>query len=131
MRADGLPHTPAIRVLEALACGLPVVTAPWDECDQMFTPGVDVLVGRNGREIERYLADLHGDAEFARFVGANGYQTVVSRHTCGHRAQELMAICHDLGLDTARKADLENTARSLAQVRRPAQERSRTPAAWS
>jgi spore maturation protein CgeB len=133
MRADGLPHTPAIRVLEALACGVPVVTAPWDECDQMFNPGVDVLVARDGREVERHLVALHRDAEFARFVGANGYQTVVSRHTCGHRVQELLAICHDLGADTTvRKDNLEDTASNLPQVRRPArQERSHTPAAWN
>jgi spore maturation protein CgeB len=99
----------------------------------MFNPGVDVLVGRDGCEIERHLVALQRDAEFARFVGANGYQTVVSRHTCGHRVQELLAICHELGADTtARKDKLEDTASDLPQSRRPApQEQSHTPAAWN
>lgn len=114
MRADGLPHTPAIRVLEALACGVPVVTAPWDECEQMFTPQVELLVARDGSEMARRFVALHGDPEFARFMGANGYQAVVSRHTCGHRVQELLAICRELGAGgpPARKDGLQsNSAR--------------------
>jgi spore maturation protein CgeB len=129
MRADGLPHTPAIRVLEALACGVPVVTAPWDECEQMFTPDVDVLVARDGREMERRMVALHSDPEFARFIGANGYQTVVSRHTCEHRVQELLAICRELGANEAHADELEDTASSLPQLRVPAQ--SHVPAAWN
>jgi spore maturation protein CgeB len=133
MQADGLPHTPAIRVLEALACGVPVVTAPWDECEELFTPDVDLLVGRDGRQIERHLVDLHGDPDFARFIAANGYQTVVSRHTCGHRVLELLAICRQLGAhEPKREAELEATASNLPHVRHvPRTERSHVPAAWN
>jgi spore maturation protein CgeB len=132
MRADGLPHTPAIRVLEALACGVPVVTAPWDECEQMFTPDVDLLVARDGNDMERRMVALHSDPEFARFIGANGYQTVVSRHTCEHRVQELLAICRELGANEAPRDELEHTASNLPQLRRPAQQSaSRVPAAWN
>lgn len=132
MRADGLPHTPAIRVLEALACAVPVVTAPWDECEQMFTPGVDLLVARDGSDMERHMVALHSDPELARFIGANGYQAVVSRHTCKHRVQELLAICHELGVAEADRSELQSTASNLPQLRDPAREsRSVVPAAWS
>jgi spore maturation protein CgeB len=132
MRADGLPHTPAIRVLEALACAVPVVTAPWDECEQMFTPDVDLLVAHDGSDMERRMVALHSDPEFARFIGANGYQTVVSRHTCEHRVQDLLAICHELGAAEAHRSELESTASSLPQMRGPArQSLSHIPAAWS
>jgi spore maturation protein CgeB len=132
MRADGLPHTPAIRVLEALACGVPVVSAPWDECEQMFTPDLDLLVARDGSDMERRMVALHSDPEFARFIGANGYQTVVSRHTCEHRVQELLAICHELGAGKTRGDELENTASNLQQLGGPArQSLSHVPAAWS
>ena len=30
---------PALRVLEALACGIPLVSAPWDDPDHLFTAG--------------------------------------------------------------------------------------------
>jgi spore maturation protein CgeB len=133
MRADGLPHTPAIRVLEALACGVPVVTAPWDECDELFTPDIDLLIGRDGRQVERHLVHLRGDPEFARFIAANGYQTVVSRHTCAHRVQELLAICQALGAGEARHdEEPENTAHPLPRLdNRDLPGRSRVPAAWN
>jgi spore maturation protein CgeB len=124
MRSSGLPHTPAIRVLEALACGIPVVTAPWDECDRMFTPEVDLLIAHDGTEVKRRLQALHHDREFARFVGANGYQTVVSRHTCGHRVQELLAICQDLGAG-------EHQAAADTGNKPPSRHLSHAPAAWS
>jgi len=132
MRADGLPHTPAIRVLEALACGVPVVSAPWDECEQMFTPDVDLLIARDGSEMERCMEALHSDPEFARFIGANGYQTVVSRHTCEHRVQELLAICHELRAGGGGRDDLENTSTRLRQLSMAAPESvSHFPAAWN
>jgi spore maturation protein CgeB len=133
MRSDGLPHTPAIRVLAALACGVPVVTAPWEECEEFFTPDVDLLIARDGRQVERHLVDLQEDPEFARFIAANGYQAVVSRHTCGHRVQELLEICGELGAGAVRtEADLDGTASNLQRVAKHVRPgRSHVPAAWS
>ena len=109
-RTAGLPHTPAIRVLEALACGIPVVTAPWDELERMFTSEMDLLVAHNGTEVKRRLQALHHDTDFARCIGDNGYRTVVSRHTCAHRVQELLAICQDLGAAGHVRDELDPTA---------------------
>jgi spore maturation protein CgeB len=33
-----LPGIPTIRVFEALACGIPLVSAPWDDSEGLFTP---------------------------------------------------------------------------------------------
>jgi spore maturation protein CgeB len=133
MRRDGLPHTPAIRVLEALACNVPVVTAPWEECEEYFTPEVDLLIARGGRQVERHLVDLQEDPEFARFIAANGYQTVVNRHTCGHRVQELLSICAELGAGAVRTAaNLDSIGTRLPRVtERVRSDCSRVPAAWS
>ncbi len=128
MRSRGLPHTPVIRVLEALACGIPVVTAPWEECEQMFTPEMDLLLAHNGAEVRHRLLALISDSEFARFIGANGYQTVVSRHTCAHRVQELLGICEHLGVGEHRLDNLHGAVSPHG----PSQRRmSHIPAAWS
>ena len=37
--AVALPGIPTIRVFEALACGIPLVCAPWDDCEGLFRPG--------------------------------------------------------------------------------------------
>jgi spore maturation protein CgeB len=43
-----LPGIPTIRVFEALACGIPLVSAPWDDAEGLFRPGEDFLVARDG-----------------------------------------------------------------------------------
>ena len=34
--ASVLPGIPTIRVFEALACGIPLVSAPWDDAEHLF-----------------------------------------------------------------------------------------------
>ncbi len=92
-----LPGVPTIRVFEALACGIPLVSAPWDDAEGLFTPGEDFLFARDGAETRRRLRDVLGDADLARALEAHGRATVLARHTCGHRADELLAVARELG----------------------------------
>lgn len=87
-----LPGIPTIRPFEALACGIPLITSPWDDAEGLFTPGRDFLVARDGAEMKKHLHDLLGDPEFARAVAEHGRDTVLARHTCAHRVDELLAI---------------------------------------
>jgi hypothetical protein len=64
----------------------------------LFTPGRDFLVARTGREMEAALAAILADPELARSLSEHGRSTVLARHTCAHRATELLAICGELGL---------------------------------
>ncbi|MDO8684986.1 MAG: glycosyltransferase [Armatimonadota bacterium] len=96
--ARALPGVPSIRVFEALACGIPLVSAPWEDAENLFTPGKDFLVARNGDEMKRYLRELLEDDNRARGMALHGYLTVLSRHTCAHRVDELMDICKELAL---------------------------------
>jgi spore maturation protein CgeB len=93
-----LPGIPTIRVFEALACGIPLVSAPWDDCEGLFRPGHDHLVGRDGRETERHLDDVLHDPDLAASLRACGLRTVRERHTCAHRVDELLAVCDELGM---------------------------------
>jgi spore maturation protein CgeB len=97
--ATSLPGIPTIRVFEALACGVPLVCAPWRDSEHLFTPGDDFLVARDGDAMRRHLADLRGDPAFAASLAARGLATVRARHTCAHRVDELLAICRYLGRD--------------------------------
>ena len=87
-----LPGIPTIRVFEALACGIPLASAPWDDCEKLFTAGEDFLVARSGAEMERHLAALQGDAALRAALAARGRATVEARHTCAHRVDELMGV---------------------------------------
>ncbi len=93
---EALPGIPTIRVFEALACGIPLVSAPWSDSEKLFTPGEDFLVAENGAEMQRHLAALMADAELAQSLAAHGLATILARHTCAHRVDELLRIYAEL-----------------------------------
>lgn len=93
-----LPGIPTIRPFEAMACGIPLISAPWDDAEHLFDPGKDYLVARNGREMRDHISTLLNDDAAAAELAAHGRATVLRRHTCVHRVDELMAICAELGL---------------------------------
>ncbi len=87
-----LPGIPTIRPFEALACGIPLISAPWNDAENLFTPGQDFLVARDGAEMRRHLRWILSDPETARALAAHGLETIRARHTCAHRAAELLNI---------------------------------------
>jgi spore maturation protein CgeB len=93
---QALEGIPTIRVFEALACGIPLICSPWNDVEGLFTPGEDYLVARTGEEMKRHLRTLLDDPEAARQLAARGHKTILSRHTCAHRVDELMDIVAEL-----------------------------------
>ena len=95
--AAQLPGIPTIRVFEALACGIPLVSAPWDDAEGLFRPGEDFLVARDGADMTGHLRDLRDDPALRAAVVASGLDRVRARHTCAHRVDELLAVARRLG----------------------------------
>lgn len=91
-----LPGIPTIRVFEALACGIPLVSAPWDDCEGLFRVGEDFLMVRNGAQMARALRDLKNDPELRASLVRRGLETIAARHTCAHRVDELLTIAERL-----------------------------------
>jgi spore maturation protein CgeB len=91
-----LPGIPTIRVFEALACGIPLVSAPWDDCEHLFRAGEDFLMVHEGAQMTRALQALRGDPELCADLARNGLETIRARHTCAHRAGELLTIVEQL-----------------------------------
>ena len=90
--AEALPGIPTIRVFEALACGIPLVSAPWSDCERLFAPGRDFLFARDGGEMKRRLRRVLADDRLARELGRSGRRRILARHTCAHRVDELLSI---------------------------------------
>jgi spore maturation protein CgeB len=107
---QALPGIPTIRVFETLACGIPLVSAPWDDSEGLFQPGRDFLVAQDGQQMRRHLYDLIHDREYASTIAAHGLRTLLSRHTCAHRVDELLSILEDLAVPAQR------SLRSIAHV---------------
>ena len=89
---EALPGIPTIRVFEALACGIPLVSAWWNDAEGLFSPGEDFLMVRSGQEMTRALRRLLHDRALAGALRAKGLQTIAARHTCEHRVSELLTI---------------------------------------
>jgi spore maturation protein CgeB len=91
-----LPGIPTIRVFEALACGIPLVSAPWDDAEHLFRVGEDFLMVRDGAAMARALADLKNDPDLRASLVRSGLQTISDHHSCVHRVDELLAIVSEL-----------------------------------
>jgi spore maturation protein CgeB len=104
---ERLPGIPTIRVFEALACGIPLVSAPWSDSEGLFRPGEDFLFARDGAEMADHLRSLKNDPDLRASLVQSGLETIRARHTCGHRADELLDVASRLGAAAARVKDLE------------------------
>jgi spore maturation protein CgeB len=91
-----LPGIPTIRVFEALACGIPLISAPWNDVEKLFGP-MDFLRVESGSEMQAKLRQVLSDRDLRRELVRNGLRTIAARHTCAHRVSELLGICRSLG----------------------------------
>jgi len=92
-----LPGIPTIRPFEAMACGIPLISAPWQDAENLFTPGKDFLVANNGEEMKEQLQKVLDNEVFANELAENARRTILNRHTCSHRVDELEGIFDELG----------------------------------
>lgn len=102
--AKVLPGIPTIRVFEALACGIPLLSAPWSDAEGLFRPGQDYLLADDGDEMIQNLRAIRDDADLRADLVRSGLETILARHTCAHRAAELLAIAgqfHSARLEVA------------------------------
>jgi spore maturation protein CgeB len=92
--AGALPGIATIRPFEALSCGIPLVSAPWEDVERLFRPD-DLRWAHDGEEMEQQLrAALEGPRN-------QGLRSIHERHTCLHRVEELLAICRVLDVEEA------------------------------
>jgi spore maturation protein CgeB len=107
---ESLLGIPTIRVFEALACCIPLVCAPWPDAEGLFRPGEDFLVARDSDQMVACLAAIVEAPDFAASLAKKGLETVLARHTCTHRVNELLAILAIVGTIRVRRAVLPEEA---------------------
>lgn len=91
-----LPGIPTIRPFEALSCGIPLICSPWEDREELFTPGADYLIARDGKDMSYKLAQVLKSAQLAQSLSKNGRKTILDKHTCAHRVSELESILEEL-----------------------------------
>ncbi|MFL5090243.1 MAG: glycosyltransferase [Xanthobacteraceae bacterium] len=96
-----LPGIPTIRMFEALACGIPLICSPWRDVEGLFPAG-SYIAAATGAEMTAALSLVLRDADLAAELTRAGLRSIHARHTCTHRAAELIAIIESLQTRTVR-----------------------------
>ncbi|MDB5037681.1 MAG: glycosyltransferase [Bacteriovoracaceae bacterium] len=91
---ESLPGIPTIRVFEALACGIPLLSTFWEDEEELFTAGKDFLIAKNEFEVRKWMKALSNEPALRAELSTHGRQTILKRHTCRHRVDELLYIYH-------------------------------------
>ncbi|WP_102961270.1 CgeB family protein [Mangrovicella endophytica] len=102
---EALPGIPTIRVFEALACGIPLISAPWRDEEGLFRVGEDFLMVTDGAAMTAALREVLSDPARAAALVAAGRETIEARHTCRHRVDELLGIIGGLRDDKPAKEE--------------------------
>lgn len=79
--------SPSVRLFEAAACGVPIISDRWDGLDDLFAIGDEILIADTTEDVLGFLHDLSDDDR--RAIGARARQRVLRNHTAAHRAREL------------------------------------------
>jgi spore maturation protein CgeB len=101
--ARALPGIPTIRVFEALACAMPLICSPWQDTELLFGAD-DFLIGHDGPEMTRLIRRALQAPEDGRQRALAARRTILQRHTCAHRADELLQICREIELPAAARS---------------------------
>lgn len=79
--------SPSVRLFEAAACGVPIISDPWEGLDTLLTPGEQILISHGPIDTLRYLQQISESDRLA--IGAAARERILSSHTAAHRAAEL------------------------------------------
>ena len=95
-RADmiRMGYSPSVRLFEAAACGIPIISDWWPGLETIFVPGKHILVARSSDEVLHYLREFP-DSE-RRQLALRAREHVLARHTAAHRAMALEAYVEEL-----------------------------------
>jgi spore maturation protein CgeB len=88
MRALG--WSPSVRLFEAAACGVPIISDAWPGLDSFFTIGREILLAETAEEIIRIFRTITPAKR--RAIAAAARARVVAHHTAAHRAEELEGL---------------------------------------
>jgi spore maturation protein CgeB len=86
--------SPSVRLFEAAACGVPIISDSWPGLDEFFVPGEEILISAGPEDTLRYLREVPEPER--RAIGERARERVVARHTAAHRAEELEAAMETL-----------------------------------
>jgi spore maturation protein CgeB len=87
-------YCPSVRLFEAAACGVPIISDWWPGLETIFVPGRHILIARSSKDVIQYLREF-SDRDRQQ-LAAWTHEHVLARHTAAHRASALEGYVDEL-----------------------------------
>jgi spore maturation protein CgeB len=84
--------SPSVRLFEAAACAVPVISDSWSGIESLFRPGEEIILAGDPEEVVALLEA--GSAADARTMGEAARRRVMAGHRAADRAAELESCLH-------------------------------------
>ncbi|MBP7147060.1 MAG: glycosyltransferase [Acidobacteria bacterium] len=99
-------HSPSVRLFEAAACGVPVISDAWPGLEEFFVPGREIAVAGNAGQVLEWLRATPERERQA--LARRARDKVLSAHTARQRAAEFLAYAAEAtSVPAARSAPAE------------------------
>jgi spore maturation protein CgeB len=101
-----LGYSPSVRLFEAAACGVPIISDNWKGLSDLFEEQKEIFISNSTEETLEILNNT--SPEKLREVGEAARQKVLASHTATHRALEL--ISYYMEIKSAKKTNKEKAS---------------------
>jgi spore maturation protein CgeB len=80
-------YAPSVRLFEAAACAIPIISDYWDGLDSLFSFNDEILLSKNSEQTLDYLKNITDHERAA--IGNRARKKVLDNHTAATRVKEL------------------------------------------
>jgi spore maturation protein CgeB len=80
-------YSPSVRLFEAAACGVPIISDRWSGIEHFFEPGREILLADRSEDVLAFLQHL--EAAEVRAISERARTRVLREHTSKTRARQL------------------------------------------
>jgi spore maturation protein CgeB len=105
-------HSPSVRLFEAAACGVPIISDSWEGLELLFRPGSEILISDSARETHRFISDI--PERERRLIGRRARRRVLAEHTAEHRVIQLEQYLNDVRSRRSRVVSRQSATDSSA-----------------
>ncbi|PKD16209.1 glycosyltransferase [Salegentibacter salinarum] len=95
-RADMIKfgHSPSVRLFEAAACGVPIISDFWEGIDDIFSIEKEILIAKDAKDVACFIEEINESERLA--LAENAREKVLIHHTSQARAKQLEAHINEV-----------------------------------
>ena len=92
--------SPSVRLFEAAACGVPIISDRWDGLETLLAPGREIVLADTAAEVLAVLRGMDEDERLA--MASRARARILAEHTAAHRAEQLVGYALEPQAEAAR-----------------------------